>query len=121
MKIRLAVQVLYTTSSGLIKLSILFLYRRIFPNLRMWTTISIAIIVALSIAFICAAIFQCKPVGRLWGPSDQGGISCIATLAFWCDVAVVYLVTNIWVVCLPLKSIYGQLSHQEPNKDLQYH
>jgi hypothetical protein len=103
---RLATQILYITSSGLVKISILLLYRRIFITLRRIAAISAVIIGLITLAFIFSAIFQCKPVGSYWlGSTDNQG-SCISLLIFWCDVAVVYLLTNIWIFCLPLKPMF---------------
>lgn len=98
---------LYILSSGLIKLSILFLYRRIFQHLRILILLSIALITLISIAFIFAAIFQCRPTGVLWANHDGSKNSCISILVFWCDVAVIFLVSNVWIVVLPIKPIIG--------------
>jgi hypothetical protein len=106
-KTQLSTQVLYILSSGMIKLSILFLYRRIFPTLRITIIVSIVLIVLISIAFLFVAIFQCKPTAGLWITGNAGHTSCVSLLVFWCDVAVVFLITNIWIVVLPVKPILG--------------
>lgn len=94
-------------SSGMIKISILFLYLRIFRTLRITIIISIVVIVMISIAFLFVAIFQCSPSGTLWVVAYAQQDSCISVLIFWCDVAVIFLVTNIWIVVLPVKPILG--------------
>jgi hypothetical protein len=105
---QLAIQILYINSSGLVKISILLLYRRLFMTLRRIAEISAIIVVLITLAFMFTAIFQCKPVGSYWlNPTDDRQ-SCISLLIFWCDVAVVFLITNIWIFCLPLKSMLSK-------------
>ncbi|KAJ5820126.1 hypothetical protein N7474_005717 [Penicillium riverlandense] len=103
--IRLATQVLYAAASGTLKLSILFLYLRLFRNLRKLIIITIVIVSCMTIAFIFTAIFQCDPVGSFWTMTDDAKASCIPELIFWCDVAVIFLLTNLWIGLLPIKTI----------------
>ncbi|KAL4888608.1 hypothetical protein BDV59DRAFT_211022 [Aspergillus ambiguus] len=106
-QLRLATQILYTIASTLIKISILLLYRRIFPNLRLYIFITIGFLTAMSIAFIFAAIFQCNPVSRLWSPSEGlKRLSCFPPLAFWCDVSAIFLATDVWIMALPSPIIF---------------
>ncbi|PTU19002.1 hypothetical protein P175DRAFT_0341895 [Aspergillus ochraceoroseus IBT 24754] len=106
-KIRLAIQILYIFSSGLIKITILMLYYRLFHRLRIWVIITIAFVVVMSIAFTFVAVFQCEPVGRFWTTYHGVNCNCILTLVFWCIVAVIFLVSNLWITILPLKTILG--------------
>ena len=64
--------------------------------------LSIVLIVMISIAFLFVAIFQCSPSGTLWVVEYVQKASCVSVLIFWCDVAVTFLVTNVWVVVLPV-------------------
>lgn len=91
----------------MIKISILCLYLRIFRTLRFIIVLSIVFIVLISIVFLFVAIFQCSPPGTLWINAYVQDASCISVLIFWCDVAVTFLVTNIWIVVLPVKPILG--------------
>ncbi|KAF9885399.1 hypothetical protein FE257_012921 [Aspergillus nanangensis] len=105
-KIRLATQILYTLSSSFIKISILLLYRRLFPNLRWFIFITIAFLAAMSIAFILAAVFQCNPVSKLFSPLEQDHVvSCFPPLAFWCDVSATFLATDLWIFLLPVWTV----------------
>ncbi|RAH43174.1 uncharacterized protein BO95DRAFT_466159 [Aspergillus brunneoviolaceus CBS 621.78] len=106
-KIQLAVQVLYITSAALVKLSILFLYRQVFQHMRTIITITIAVIVVITVVFIFVAIFQCHPIGRFWFEPKAAQGACISQLIFWCDVAVVFLISNIWITALPVRPILG--------------
>ncbi|KAL5364230.1 hypothetical protein BJX96DRAFT_168127 [Aspergillus floccosus] len=106
-KLRLATQIMYTLASTFIKISILLLYRRIFPNLRIYIFVTIGFLSAMSIAFIFAAIFQCNPVTKLWSPESQQKLSCFPPLAFWCDVSAIFLATDLWIMLLPARTIFG--------------
>ncbi|GAB1218141.1 hypothetical protein ATERTT37_007393 [Aspergillus terreus] len=106
-KLRLATQILYTLASTFIKISILFLYRRIFPNLRIHIYVTIGFLGAMSLAFIIAAVFQCNPIAKLWSPENQQKLSCFPPLAFWCDVSAVYVATDLWIMALPARTIFG--------------
>ncbi|PYH85813.1 hypothetical protein BO82DRAFT_398134 [Aspergillus uvarum CBS 121591] len=102
-KIQLAVQVLYITSAALVKLSILFLYRQVFQHMRTIINITIAAIVIITVVFTFVAIFQCHPIGRFWFEPKAAQGACISHLIFWCDVAVVFLLSNIWITALPIR------------------
>lgn len=65
------------------------------------------LIILISIAFLFVAIFQCRPSAGLWVTEHADYGRCISLLVFWCDVAVIFLVTNIWIVVLPIKPILG--------------
>jgi hypothetical protein len=95
-------------SSALIKVSILLLYRRIFPSLRKISDLTVVLVGLIAIAFIFSAVFQCKPVGSFWVRPNTSQNSCISLLIFWCDVAVIFLLSNIWITLLPLRSILGK-------------
>jgi hypothetical protein len=69
--------------------------------------ITIVFVSCMTIAFIFTAIFQCDPVGSFWTMTDEGKVACIPELIFWCDVAAIFLVTNLWVGVLPIKTILG--------------
>jgi hypothetical protein len=83
------------------------LYRRIFPNLRIHIYVTIGFLGAMSLAFIFAAVFQCNPIAKLWSPENQQKLSCFPPLAFWCDVSAVYVATDLWIMALPARTIFG--------------
>lgn len=64
-------------------------------------------IIAMTIAFIFAAIFQCDKAGDFWVTSYEGKSNCVNSLILWCDLAVTFLVTNIWITVLPLPTLLG--------------
>lgn len=70
-KVVLAIEVLYTASTGLTKISILLFYRRlasgtISPTFHWAVRCAIIFVTVSTIAFIMAPIFGCKPLNAFW-------------------------------------------------------
>lgn len=71
----MAIYILYSLTSGLIKLSILLFYRRlssraVSPAFRWIMRITIFVIGGYSIAFIIIPIFACRPISAFWDQVD---------------------------------------------------
>lgn len=76
----MAIYILFSLASGLIKLSILFFYRRlssrtVSPAFRWTMRITIFAIGAYSVAFMIVPIFMCRPISAFW---DQVDVSKVA-------------------------------------------
>lgn len=74
-KFVMAIYILYSLASGLIKLSILLFYRRlssraVSPAFRWTMRITIFIIGGYSIAFITIPLFACRPFSAFWDQVD---------------------------------------------------
>ncbi|RDH18482.1 hypothetical protein M747DRAFT_240792 [Aspergillus niger ATCC 13496] len=106
-KIRYITHIIYTPITGLIKTSICLLYLRLFPNLRKITLGTIAFIAAMSIAIILATIFQCWPVDAVYNPQKYDHYTCFASIPFWYATAALSLVTDLWILGLPIRTILG--------------
>ncbi|KAI2831863.1 hypothetical protein CBS147343_478 [Aspergillus niger] len=106
-KIRYITHIIYTPITGLIKTSICLLYLRLFPNLRKITLGTIAFIAAMSIAIILATIFQCWPVDAVYNPQKYEHYTCFASIPFWYATAALSLVTDLWILGLPIRTILG--------------
>ncbi|KAE8154997.1 hypothetical protein BDV25DRAFT_170321 [Aspergillus avenaceus] len=106
-KLRYVTHIIYTVISGLIKLSICLLYLRLFPNIRRTTLGTIAFITAMSIAIILATIFQCSPIDAVYNITKYENYSCFPSIPFWYATAALSLVTDIWILLLPIKTILG--------------
>lgn len=89
----------------LIKLSILFMYRRIFTDMsrffRWGARICGAVVVLWALAFVPVAIFQCTPVSKAWD-SDKEGHCINLRVGFFC-VALPNIVTDIAILTLPVQ------------------
>ncbi|GLA30545.1 ChrR Cupin-like domain family protein [Aspergillus niger] len=106
-KIRYITHIIYTPITGLIKTSICLLYLRLFPNLRNIALGTIAFIAAMSIAIILATIFQCWPVDAVYNPQKYDHYTCFASIPFWYATAALSLVTDLWILGLPIRTILG--------------
>lgn len=98
-------EVLYFAEVSLMKLALLFFYRRIFPGQRMrwviWATILVNCLFGLS--FVMAAVFQCAPVSYFWVMWDgehAGRCLDINSIA-WANAAI-SIALDLWMLALPL-------------------
>ncbi|KAL8698486.1 MAG: hypothetical protein Q9201_006541 [Fulgogasparrea decipioides] len=98
--------IFYIASLAATKISILFLYRRIFPKREfhaiLWGVG--AFILAFTIANILFVAFQCKPISGAWNPFIKA--KCINTEGGILSAAVLTIVTDVIILCLPLPSVW---------------
>jgi hypothetical protein len=88
------------------KLSILFLYNRIFSS-RKFTRVLIAVGAftgAFSIAVALSNIFACRPFKALWDPDTNG--DCLNLKALLRAVSVQDVLTDVAILCLPLPMVW---------------
>ena len=97
---------MYNVSIAVIKLSILFLYGRIFvqPWFKKALIALGAFVIAYSIAQIFGDIFQCVPIKSLWDPSVSG--YCINYPDLIIIMGVINIVTEIIMLVLPLPLLW---------------
>ncbi|KAJ5804405.1 uncharacterized protein N7518_000708 [Penicillium psychrosexuale] len=103
-KIRYVTHIIYTLIGGLIKVSICLLYLRVFPNIRV---ICLGTISFVTVAIILATIFQCTPVNAVFDEQKYEHHTCFASIPFWYAGAALSLVTDIWILLLPLRTVLG--------------
>lgn len=98
---------MYNVSIPATKLSILFLYKRIFP--QPWFNRTLmglgAFIIAYSIAQIFGDIFQCIPVSSLWGATVAK--HCIDYPKLIISMGVVNTITDIVMLALPIPLLWN--------------
>ncbi|KUI65602.1 hypothetical protein VM1G_00214 [Cytospora mali] len=88
-----------------IKLSVLFLYRRIFSvgTFYLLNTVMICITVVWGLAFTFSVAFQCTPVSTFWETFGiERGNSCISVYPFYLAGAICDLVLDIVILLLPI-------------------
>jgi len=99
-------ETMYNVAIPVIKISILYLYRRIFP--QPWFNRALIVlggfIVAYSLAQIFADIFQCVPISSLWGATAPE--FCINYPALIISMGVVNTVTDIIMLSLPMPLLW---------------
>lgn len=103
----LACIIMYIASMAATKISILLLYRRIFP---IWKLRCIAwavgiFIFAYSFAAVFVVIFACHPVQGVWNPLAKA--KCNNTNAAVLVMAIFNVVTDVIVLILPMPVVWG--------------
>jgi len=104
-------ELLYSLTVGVIKVSILALYIRIFPSKR-FGTVAYSLIgfnVLMTTAFFLVLLFQCLPLKAAWNLGFAGIVDgrtkCVNEVALQYSVAALYLVTDIATVILPMRTL----------------
>lgn len=95
----------YNVTLGMIKLSILAFYYRIFVT-SVFRRIVLATIVFIALWILTITIvlaLQCRPVERFWNPAVPG--TCFNLVAFSYFTNITNLVTDVWIFLLPVPLI----------------
>ena len=94
---------------GLIKLSFLFLWRRIFGHVRTFNIASwtmIGIVIAWSVAFFFATIFQCGVDWSLnWAPITDFLTKCTNTLGMRTVFTATDILTDLIIIAMPVPMV----------------
>lgn len=98
-------EILYFLQVALLKLSLLFFYKRIFPasnvQLIIWATITFDIIYGA--VFLFLAIFQCRPVNYFWHKWDgEHEGTCIDSNGIAWSNAAISIALDAWMLAIPL-------------------
>lgn len=102
-----AIPPLYGLTVTAVKLSILFLYRRIFAvsSFRKITNILIAICLVWFVAAEITDLLYCIPIQRFWDPTIEG--SCFNFPVYFLAMELIDLLLDVAIICLPIKTILG--------------
>ncbi|KAL8735443.1 MAG: hypothetical protein Q9181_002824, partial [Wetmoreana brouardii] len=96
-------QIFYKLTINSTKISILYLYLRIFPRQILWfryvTYVAITYITLYALATVITTIFQCTPVPKAWDHSIEG--TCIDLTKFWYANAINNIAGDILTLALP--------------------
>ena len=97
---------LYLSSVALPKMSILFLYLRIFTNrgARLTCYILLGITVAIWVAFTIAFNLQCIPLAYQWDKKIPGG-HCFNVGAYYKATSAPNIITDIVILILPIPTV----------------
>ncbi|KAJ5538285.1 hypothetical protein N7494_007764 [Penicillium frequentans] len=106
-KLVYAFEPLYITTAGIIKISVLLMYHRIFPvrYVKIGGLILAAITLAWVISIDLLAIFQCTPIAKAYDSTLPG--HCISLKGALIGNGVPNFVTDIFILALPSKLIWG--------------
>ncbi|KAL4939192.1 hypothetical protein BDV06DRAFT_214513 [Aspergillus oleicola] len=105
MKLFFIEEVLYVISTALVKLSMLLLYLRLFPNrlLRLAIFISLAITTAWAVGSFFAQLFSCQPISYYWKQWDQEHVGhCVSHNDLLLSHSIINIVLDVLVIILPM-------------------
>jgi hypothetical protein len=100
--------VMYSVTMCFSKLSILLLYRRLFPIsnfVKRWWVVT-AFTVAYSIGGAFASLFQCSPLTSAWSLTVKADY-CINTEKFYTANAALNVASDIMILILPIPIVWG--------------
>ncbi|KAG8169977.1 hypothetical protein KVR01_000722 [Diaporthe batatas] len=109
-KTKYAYQLLGTIGLFVVKLSVLFFYRRIFSvrAFNIVNTVFIYLTLAWGLAFTFAGAFQCTPVSTLWDKFEiEYGDSCVNVQPFYLGFGVSDLILDVLIFALPMPHLYS--------------
>ena len=105
-QVAIAAQVIYAIGVVPIKLSLIFLYRRIFPNrplhIALWCIGGV--VACMGIAAIFLAVFKCVPVQGGWDFTIRS--RCINFYAWIIIHGVQNVITDFMLLCLPMPLVW---------------
>ena len=103
----LVCEFLYFINTFTIKISLLYLYRRIFPQrwFRRVLYATGAFLTALTIASVLVCAFQCVPLRKMWDPTAPG--HCIEFGTFGLVMSCINICTDLFMLALPLPVVWG--------------
>lgn len=106
-KVLVAYECVYSTTVGVIKISILLMYTRIFPTrgFRIAALVLGSVSVSWVIAIICVSVFQCTPIEKIWDPNVPG--TCINLKGSFIGNAIPNILTDVAILSLPVKIVWG--------------
>ncbi|MCJ1394480.1 hypothetical protein MMC18_007358 [Xylographa bjoerkii] len=89
------------------KISILFLYRRIFvtPKFHLVTIPVICMVIFWCVGSLFPTIFQCQPMAAAWNPTMAG--TCINVPKLFLAGTIANLLTDVIILCLPSPVIWS--------------
>lgn len=113
-----AVEILYAPSIGVVKISTLLLFARIFPSQkfrRMLLAVGV-FISTYSAVMVIMLIFQCRPVNRAWDPTVKA--DCIDVSKVLTVIASMNVLTDFLLLCLPLPQLWKLQMRRETKLQL---
>ncbi|KAJ5885145.1 Aspartate-semialdehyde dehydrogenase [Penicillium taxi] len=106
-KLVFAFEPVYITTVGIIKISVLMMYRRIFPvrSIKIGGYILGTLTILWVISIVCVAIFQCDPIAKAYNPFLPG--KCISVKGALIGNGVPNFVTDILILTMPVRLVWN--------------
>ncbi|KAI0026122.1 hypothetical protein F4780DRAFT_8705 [Xylariomycetidae sp. FL0641] len=107
LQLTFAVELIYYTCIWCIKTSIVFMYQRIaialpFKRLCIGTNV---VLLVFYVVCIVTTITQCLPVEKAWDITGLVEGTCIDTTAFFYFTSGFNIITDIWIIALPIRTL----------------
>ncbi|KAI0477844.1 hypothetical protein GGR56DRAFT_429377 [Xylariaceae sp. FL0804] len=107
LKLTWAIELLYYTVIVLIKCSIVFMYNRFaisenFRRLCLGTNILLGVFYIICVGTV---VGQCRPLEKFWNVAEIVPGSCINTTAFFYFTSGFNIVTDCWILILPIRTL----------------
>lgn len=109
-KLNFAATVLYFTMTSATKLSILFMYNRIFSisrTFRFQVLVVGALVVSFWIGCTVANLLNCRPLAWTWRNSLDNPQYCFNYNIFWMASGIVEAVIDLLIIAIPIRVIFG--------------
>ncbi|KAK0720169.1 integral membrane protein [Lasiosphaeris hirsuta] len=108
-KVTLGIQTMYYANVFCIKTSILLTYLRfaVSRTFRMLCFGTILIHAIFFVVCLCVTLAQCLPLERMWDLTGTVEGRCINTTAFFYSTSAFNIVTDIWILIIPFKTLHG--------------
>lgn len=106
-KIALAAKIVFTWNLCLTKVSILFMYYRVFDLSRSARVYAVGIgafVVLWSAMSTCLFILTCNPIQKMWNPNVSG--RCISLVGRWIASSVSTVLTDLAIIFLPMPQVF---------------
>ncbi|KAI1812805.1 putative alpha-xylosidase [Poronia punctata] len=104
LKYLVAISTWYATTESLAKLAICLLYKQLFPQrgIHMIVNITMAVLIAASIAGALSDLFGCTPFSAHWGTPSEQAAHCIDTEALFVWGSFPNIVTDVVLLVIPI-------------------
>ena len=99
-------ELLYVTTIGLVKVSILLFYLRVFPvrSLHLASWMMIGYCIASTLAFLLVTILQCQPIEYVWNKDLKGGKCVNYNAVAWANAAI-NIQQDLLIILLPVNAL----------------
>ncbi|PSN73842.1 hypothetical protein BS50DRAFT_1473 [Corynespora cassiicola Philippines] len=106
-KTTLAIEIIYYLVVFSIKLSILFFYLRLAADkkLKYLTLGTIAVLCTFVVICVIVCLAQCIPLHKFWDFTGTVAGNCINTTAFFYSTSTFNILTDIWILALPIPTL----------------
>jgi hypothetical protein len=100
-------EIIYAMLITLIKLSVLAMYRSIFPTylVNIGTYVLGAVVLAWWLAVILVTFLQCRPLSGLWDIFTATEAKCLDRLGLFLGNAIPNIVIDVFILVLPLLEV----------------